>query len=664
MKRSVFRVSDILYIVDVNKESILEGLNERQKSAVLASDGPILIVAGAGSGKTKTLTHKVAHLIASGIKPEAIVALTFTNKAADEMKRRVFSLLEIEEGSTRRTPFIGTFHKFALRMVRQHAKDLGYESGLSVYDESEALSVMRAAVKEAWPDQNQPDLAARTLSALSRIRNGKDIADKGTDAIPPALRRVSAIYESLLKRKNAIDFDNIILQALTLVRTRPDIKAWYQERLTHFLIDEFQDTNAPQYALVTELAQAKRNICVVGDDWQSIYSFRCADFTHLLRFEQQWPGTRVFFLEQNYRSTQTILDASHGVIARNTFRTEKKLFTNNSAGTLITIARLQDERMEAWWVMEQIQERIRNGMMLKDCAVLFRTNVQSRTLEELCMERGVPYQIIGAYRFYQRREIQDVLAYLKYLANPKDSVSLERIINVPRRGIGQTAVDELRNSSWDPALAAARLSGRLRPAMQKFAESIALFRALAQSVSLSELMETVVSRIEYKEYCDPSTDEGTQRWENVQELIGIAKEYGQDPADKTLERFLENAQLVQDTDSLKQSANMLTLMTLHGAKGLEFPCVFIVGVEENILPHERSLRSQTDIEEERRLLYVGMTRAKQDLSLTCAHHRFLHGEYSMNAPSRFIDDIPEELTQHIDQTMGQDLYDSERTIYL
>lgn len=645
------------------KEKVLEGLNERQIAAVLALEGPILIIAGAGSGKTKTLTHKVAYLIASGIKPEEIVALTFTNKAADEMKRRVFSLLGIES-QTQRVPFIGTFHKFALRMVRQHAQDLGYGPGLSVYDESESLAVMRAAVKEAWPDQSQPDLAQRTMAALSRIKNSKDIVDKGIDAIPPALRHVSTIYESLLKQKNAIDFDNIILQALALMRTRPDIKAAYQQRLTHFLIDEFQDTNAPQYALVTELARGQRNICVVGDDWQSIYSFRCADFTHLLRFEQQWPGTRVFFLEQNYRSTQTILDASHGVISQNTYRTEKKLFTKNPTGTPITIARLQDERMESWWVMERIQEKIKNGLSLKDCAVLFRTNVQSRTLEELCMERSVPYQIIGAYRFYQRKEIQDIIAYLKYLANPKDSVSLERIINVPRRGIGQAALAELKHASWDIGQTAVRLPGRQKQAMQKFGESIAVFHALARSVSLAELMETVVSRIGYKDWCDPSTEEGTQRWENVEELIGIAKEYGGEYAEKTMERFLENVQLVQDTDAIKPTANMLTLMTLHGAKGLEFPCVFIVGVEENILPHERSLRSQTDIEEERRLLYVGMTRAKHDLFLTSAHHRFLHGEYSMNAPSRFLDDIPQELTIQLDQTMGQDLYDSERTIYL
>ena len=647
-----------------NKESILEGLNEQQKSAVTSLNGPILIIAGAGSGKTKTLTHKIAYLIASGVKPEEIIALTFTNKAADEMKRRVVSLLEENGEHGERVPFIGTFHKFALRIIRQNARALGYEPGLSIYDESESLAVMRAATKEIWPDQIQPDLAQRTLAALSRIKNGKDIVDKGEEAIPPALRQVARAYETLLKRKNAIDFDNIILQALALVRKNPDVRTAYQQRMSYFLIDEFQDTNAPQYALITELARARRNICVVGDDWQSIYSFRCADFTHLLRFEQQWPGTRVFFLEQNYRSTQTILDASHGVIARNTYRTEKKLFTKNNPGAPIAIARMQDERMEAWWVMERIQEKLREGLSLKDFAVLFRTNVQSRTLEELCMERGVPYQIIGAYRFYQRKEIQDVVAYLKYLANPKDSVSLERIINVPRRGIGTTALTELKNASWDIPSTIGRLPARSKLAMQKFAESIAIFRALAESVPLAELMETIVSRIEYRAYCDPSTDEGTQRWENVQELIGIAKEYGPENASQTLGRFLENVQLVQDTDTMKPTANMLTLMTLHGAKGLEFPCVFIVGVEENILPHERSLRSQNDIEEERRLLYVGMTRAKQDLFLTSAHHRFLHGEYSMNAPSRFLDDIPQDLTAQIDQSLGRDLYDSEQTIYL
>lgn len=576
------------------------------------------------------------------------------------MKRRILNLL----GGETNLPFMGTFHKFALSILKKHCATLGFSLPLSIYDESESLTLMRHALQSGGGETGQSDAAARVLSKISRIKNGREIVEQGIEAVPQTLRQAFDTYESLLKQKNAVDFDNIILHALSLAKNHPDILANLQSRFRYFLIDEFQDTNSPQYALVKLIARAHTNICVVGDDWQSIYSFRCADFTHLLRFEQEWPGTRVFFLEQNYRSTQTILDASHGVIAQNAYRTEKRLFTEHAGGNQIVVARLADERMEAWWIMERIAEKLKQGCALGDCAVLFRTNVQSRVFEELCMERAIPYQIVGAYRFWQRKEIQDALAYLKCIANPKDSVSMERIINVPKRGIGPGAIQTIKNTGWDIEQAAQKLSLKIGGAAQKFAASMAFFRDSAKTMPLPELIETILAKIGYREWCDPETEQGAERWDNVQELIGLARAYPNEPAALSLGQFLESVQLVQDTDRMQTGTNVLTLMTLHSAKGLEFPIVFIAGVEEGILPHERSLRSPDDIEEERRLLYVGMTRAKNDLFLTCAQHRFIHGEYSANEPSRFLNDIPESLIERVDQGILSSLYDSENTIYL
>ncbi|PIR26917.1 MAG: ATP-dependent DNA helicase PcrA [Candidatus Brennerbacteria bacterium CG11_big_fil_rev_8_21_14_0_20_43_10] len=640
---------------------ILMDLNDQQKQAVLATKGPVLIVAGAGSGKTKTLTYRVAYLISSGVTPESIVALTFTNKAAGEMKQRIMRLLGRKKQGNENFPFIGTFHKFALSLVKQYAKRLGYTGPLTIYDESDSVSLMRQVIKTVDGDSATDKIAFRLMHQISYIKNKGDILEKGEGIIQDNLKPYWNAYETMLRARNAIDFDNIILDAVNLVQTNMDIRERLQNRFRYFCIDEFQDTNTPQYALMKLLAEKHKNICAVGDDWQSIYSFRCADFTHLLKFERDWPGTRVFFLEQNYRSTQTILDASHGVISQNVFRTQKKLFTRNPDGDLISIVRLQDERAEAFWIMEKIQEKIAHGKNLSDCVILFRTNVQSRVFEELCMERNVAYQLVGTFRFYQRREIQDLIAYARVIHNPLDTVSLSRIINVPRRGIGQTTIETLEKNNWDSY---SGLSVKAAKTVKDFQKLLDTFRTLAKTYSVSELLETIATSIKYRDYLDPDMNEGKERWENVQELIGIAKEYG---TTSGLARFLENVQLMQGTDSYEANSQRITLMTLHSVKGLEFPIVFIAGVEERILPHERSVSSPEQLEEERRLLYVGMTRAKQELYLTCAHNRLLHGEYATNPPSRFLRDIPERLTHFVDQSIHlrlSDEYGERNTIYL
>lgn len=644
-----------------DSRTILMDLNDQQKQAVLAIKGPVLIVAGAGSGKTKTLTYRVAYLISSGVTPESIVALTFTNKAAGEMKQRIMRLLGRKKQGNENFPFIGTFHKFALSLVKQYAKRLGYTGPLTIYDESDSVSLMRQVIKTVDGGSATDKIAFRLMHQISYIKNKGDILEKGEGIVQDNLKPYWNAYETMLRARNAIDFDNIILDAVKLVQTNMDIRERLQNRFRYFCIDEFQDTNTPQYALMKLLAEKHKNICAVGDDWQSIYSFRCADFTHLLKFERDWPGTRVFFLEQNYRSTQTILDASHGVISQNVFRTQKKLFTRNPDGDLISIIRLQDERAEAFWIMEKIQEKIAHGKNLSDCVILFRTNVQSRVFEELCMERNIAYQLVGTFRFYQRREIQDLIAYARVIHNPLDTVSLSRIINVPHRGIGQTTIETLEKNNWDSYQG---LSVKTTKTVKDFQKLLDTLRTLAKTYSVSELLETIATSIKYRDYLDPDMNEGKERWENVQELIGIAKEYG---TPSGLARFLENVQLMQDTDSYEANSQRITLMTLHSVKGLEFPIVFIAGVEERILPHERSVSSPEQLEEERRLLYVGMTRAKQELYLTCAHNRLLHGEYATNPPSRFLRDIPERLTHFVDQSIHlrlSDEYGEQNTIYL
>ncbi len=617
---------------------ILKDLNPSQKQAVLNLSGPSLIIAGAGAGKTKTLTYKVINLIANKIEPSSIVVLTFTNKAALEMKDRIQKLLK-----TKNLPFIGTFHGFALKILRVEAKNLGYKNNFSIFDEGESITLVKKAI-------NNLNLANFKNSASNVYKKISFYKNKGIDNenyLPASLKDIYLEYEKLLLEHNAFDFDNLILKTLEIFKKCPEILKKYQKKYSYFLIDEFQDTNSPQYQLIKLLASKNKNITVVGDDWQSIYGFRSADYRILLNFQKDWPQAKIFFLEQNYRSTQNILDASYSVISKNIFRTDKKLFTTNGKGELIKVLKFKDEREEALWIKEQIIKKLKSGKSLNDFAILFRTNVQSRVFEDLLISEKIPYQLIGAFKFYQRKEIQDIVSYLRYLYNPNDKISLERIINIPKRKIGESTIKILKDNDWNFEVL------KNKPVFKQLENFNFLIRKLesaSRELPMSSFLTFIIDSLNYKNYLDITTEEGLERWQNIKELIGIAYNFDRFSPKEGFENFLESISLLQEADNFDKNANKLTLMTLHSAKGLEFPIIFIPGVEESLIPHEKSLYNQENLEEERRLFYVGMTRAKQELYLTYAEERFLNGEYRHNEPSRFLNEIDENLKENFDIT--------------
>jgi len=621
-----------------NYLKILKDLNSSQKQAVLNLSGPSLIIAGAGAGKTKTLTYKVTYLIANKIEPYSIVVLTFTNKAALEMKDRIQKLLK-----TKKLPFIGTFHSFALNILRTEAKNLGYKKNFSIFDEGESVTLIKKAINNLNL-ANFKNSANNVYKKISFYKN-KGIANE--NYLPASLKEIYLEYEKLLLEHNAFDFDNLILKALEIFKKYPEVLKKYQTKYNYFLIDEFQDTNSPQYQLIKLLASKNKNITVVGDDWQSIYGFRSADYRILLNFQKDWPQAKIFFLEQNYRSTQNILDASYSVISKNIFRTDKKLFTTNGKGELIKVLKFKDEREEALWIKEQIVKKLKDKKSLNDFAILFRTNVQSRVFEDLLISEKIPYQLIGAFKFYQRKEIQDIISYLRYLYNPNDKVSLERIINIPKRKIGQSTIKILKDNDWNFEVL------KNKPVfkqLENFNFLIKKMESALRELPMSSFLTFIIDSLNYKNYLDTTTEEGLERWQNIKELIGIAYNFDKFSPKEGFENFLESISLLQEADNFDKNANKLTLMTLHSAKGLEFPIVFIPGVEESLIPHEKSLYNQENLEEERRLFYVGMTRAKQELYLTYAEERFLNGEYRHNEPSRFLDEIDESLKENFDTT--------------
>ncbi len=621
-----------------NYLKILKDLNPSQKQAVLNLSGPSLIIAGAGAGKTKTLTYKVTYLIANKIEPYSIVVLTFTNKAALEMKDRIQKLLK-----TKKLPFIGTFHSFALNILRTEAKNLGYKKNFSIFDEGESVTLIKKAINNLNL-ANFKNSANNVYKKISFYKN-KGIANE--NYLPASLKEIYLEYEKLLLEHNAFDFDNLILKALEIFKKYPEVLKKYQTKYNYFLIDEFQDTNSPQYQLIKLLASKNKNITVVGDDWQSIYGFRSADYRILLNFQKDWPQAKIFFLEQNYRSTQNILDASYSVISKNIFRTDKKLFTTNGKGELIKVLKFKDEREEALWIKEQIVKKLKDKKSLNDFAILFRTNVQSRVFEDLLISEKIPYQLIGAFKFYQRKEIQDIISYLRYLYNPNDKVSLERIINIPKRKIGQSTIKILKDNDWNFEVL------KNKPVfkqLENFNFLIKKMESALRELPMSSFLTFIIDSLNYKNYLDTTTEEGLERWQNIKELIGIAYNFDKFSPKEGFENFLESISLLQEADNFDKNANKLTLMTLHSAKGLEFPIIFIPGVEESLIPHEKSLYNQENLEEERRLFYVGMTRAKQELYLTYAEERFLNGEYRHNEPSRFLDEIDESLKENFDAT--------------
>jgi len=635
---------------------ILDSLNPAQREAVETIEGPVLIVAGPGSGKTRVIAHRVAYLITvCGINPYRILAVTFTNKAAREMRDRIYSLLgRVVEGLT-----LGTFHATCARMLRMEAQHLGLDRRFVIYDESDQLSLLKRSIEQLGLDPKQyPPGGIRSAisSAKARLLAPQDYRGLVGSYFEEIVARVYERYQELLAESNALDFDDLIMRAADLFRNQPEVLAKYQSRYLHVMIDEFQDTNRAQYILSKQLAGKYRNICVVGDPDQSIYSWRHADLRHILDFEKDYPDAKVVFLEQNYRSTQIILEAADHVITANLQRKDKGLWTENDAGVPLTVAQTYSEQEEAHFVVSEVERLLADGhWKAGDCAIMYRTNAQSRALEETFVRYGFPYRLVGATRFYERREVKDVMAYLRLIHNPYDSVSLARIINVPGRGIGQRTVADLTmwaNERGVPYYTALKLiaqgeeptplAPRSSQALSSFLNMLDEFIANSEELSLVDLFDLVLDRTGYKKYMLESVD-GEERWDNILELRNVAAGYRDLEPRDSLAYFLEEVALVSDVDDLDEKADAVTLITLHQAKGLEFPVVFIVGMEEGVLPHFRSFPDPEQMEEERRLCYVGITRAKERVYLVHALRRSLMGGRAHNPPSRFLSDIPSHL---------------------
>jgi DNA helicase-2/ATP-dependent DNA helicase PcrA len=637
---------------------ILAELNPAQRQAVEAIEGPVLILAGPGSGKTKVITHRVAYLIkVCGVSPHRIMAVTFTNKAAREMVERLNRLIgERMVGSLT----IGTFHAICARILRRDGKAIGVDPKFVIYDDEDQLSLLKRVIQEVGldPKQYAPRAVASAISAAkSTMIAPAEYAKRTRSYFEEVVGRVYERYQELLTESNALDFDDLLMKTVQLFRSSPETLARYQSRYLHILVDEFQDTNLVQYELIRQLGGERHNICVVGDPDQSIYSWRFADLRNILSFEKDYPEAKVVLLEQNYRSTQLILETASHVISANQQRKPKKLWTENEPGELTNIVETYTEQEEAQFVVSEIERLVEGGKAKPgDCAVMYRTNAQSRALEEAFIRYGTPYKLVAGTRFYERREVKDIIAYLRVIQNPRDSVSLLRIINVPQRAIGQQSQSQL--SAWAKSqgitiyealelIAGAKdsespFSPRTVKVLAGFLELIEELIAGSKELDLVGLFDLVVKRTGYEEYLLAEKD-GEERWENILELRTVANEYRHLKPAEGLTAFLEGVALVSDVDSLDETVDAVTLVTLHQAKGLEFPVVFIVGVEEGILPHFKSLTDPEQMEEERRLCYVGITRAKQRVYLVYAFRRSLMGSQMVSTPSRFLGDIPQRL---------------------
>lgn len=629
-------------------DNLLNALNPKQKEAVLATEGPVLILAGPGSGKTKTLTSRVVWLLSQGIPPEHLLAITFTNRAAGEMRERIKKLAgnrNIEN------LFIGTFHSFAAKILRTHALHLGYLRNFTIFDDDDALSLVKEVMKEEEinPKQFAPGAVANTVSRLKNelITPERYEAEAGNlDLYPGIVHKIYTGYQKRLKEANAMDFDDLLLNVCLLFERYPELLASYQDRFRYINVDEYQDINTAQYIFMRELAKKHGNIAVVGDDAQAIYAFRGADFRNILNFEKDWPLAKVVVLEQNYRSTQPILDAAHGVIAKNKLQKEKNLWTERQAGDLLTLVPVENERAEAEFMTEKMEELLSQGYSLKDIVVLYRTNAQSRILEEVLLERNFPYRIVGGVRFYQRKEIKDLIAYLRWLLNSKDLLSLKRIINIPPRGIGpRSFLLYLEKKPND-------LSQKAAGELERFDKLAAGLRAKLKTLAPAALLKDLVKSVHYQEYLEDGTN-AQERWENVQELVNLAKKYDRFPPPEGAEKLLEDIALMAEADEVAPGKETVHLMTLHAAKGLEFPIVFMVGLEEGIFPHSRSLFNPQELEEERRLMFVGLTRAKDKIFLSFARRRAHFGSIQANSPSRFLAEIPEHLLEVKEEGMGE-----------
>ncbi len=682
---------------------LLETLNDEQKRAVCQIEGPVLILAGAGSGKTKALTHRIAYLITyHKTSPYNILAVTFTNKAAAEMKDRIRLLLADtlnESSEAIKLPWMGTFHRVCLMMLRrelnpnpQQIRQLaqGYQTqdiepfpdqpnqpislppvnsilstygpNFTIYDEDDAMVVVRRVMNELGIDPkkvNPRAVKSFIEGAKNELLTPNEYAPLAHGYFAEQVAKIYRRYQAMLREVNAVDFDDIIMNTVLLLQQNPEILAKYQEQFRYIMIDEYQDTNHAQYTLVKLLASSHQNICVVGDDYQSIYSWRGADFRNILNFEKDYPNAAVIKLEQNYRSTQTILDVANEIILKNKHRTEKKLWTDNPAGLPVTIVECENDEGEADFLISEIRAQHRHYNSYNNFVVLYRTNSQSRLLEERLLRQAIPYRLVGALRFYERKEVKDILAFLRFLVNPVDLASLERIINLPPRGIGEKTMEKAI-AVWQNQLRGIPTADAMPP---KAAEFFSLVEKIRQSIAQAssgsassadladlssdlapnpaEIIDIIIRQTGYKSYINDGTVEGEARWENVEELLAVASQA------ESLPVFLEEVALVADIDNYNSNEDAVTLMTLHAAKGLEFPIVFMVGMEEGIFPHSRSLMDSSQMEEERRLCYVGMTRAKERLYLLHAHRRMGWGGLVANPKSRFLEELPEHLIEEI-----------------
>lgn len=642
---------------------LMQGLNEPQQRAVACLQGPLLIVAGAGSGKTRVLTFRIANLLEHGVPPYRILAITFTNKAAREMRERVDALI----GDAAQDVWLSTFHSFCARFLRMELEHYGrYAKNFVIYDATDSKGLIRECLKELNIDEKHTApgaVQAHISDAKNRLLDVAAFTAQATDFFAEQVAKIYALYQSKLQENNALDFDDLLMLTVELLTKNEELRTKYQKKFQYILVDEYQDTNGAQYAITKLLAAEHRNICVVGDADQSIYGWRGADMRNIMNFEKDYPEATVILLEQNYRSTKNILAAANAVIENNLTRKKKELWTDNPTGDRITIYEGATEKNEASYIVREV-ERLHTMFHVKygDIAVLYRTNAQSRNIEEAFYATGVPYAMVGSVRFYDRREIKDIIAYLRVIYNPRDTLSLLRIINVPRRGLGPTSIarmmetaEEYRISLFEVITDAQllsmipKLSAKVKLALEEFAAMVFTFMGQLGTRPIHEIVEDVIETSGYAAALEEEKKEDNRdRLENLREFISVAKNFddGAAEGENGLADFLAQIALISDVDQTEQSDGTVTLMTFHAAKGLEFPAVFMAGMEEGLFPHSRTLLDDTEIEEERRTCYVGITRAERRLYLTYARQRTIYGRTEMSRPSRFLAEIPEELVEH------------------
>ena len=646
----------------------LKNLNSEQLKAVKHIGDPVLVFAGAGSGKTRVLTYKIAHLIEEiGLPPENILAVTFTNKAAQEMKNRVNKIISVDLSKLN----IGTFHSVCAGILRKHIQHLGYENNFTIYDQSDAISVVKSIIKEMDLDPKKFDhkyFYYMISNSKNQLRSYEDIETLTGNYVDERLGEIYNAYQKRLKESNALDFDDLLILPLELFKTTPSVLEYYQNRFKYVLIDEYQDTNKPQFEFVRSIAKNHQDICVVGDDDQSIYAWRGADVSNILEFNKSFEDPYIVKLEQNYRSTQAILSVANSVIQNNITRAEKSLWTENNEGSKVSYEHVFNEKIEAQRIVNIIERECKTKYSLNEAVVLYRTNYQSRLIEDVLRRRSIPYNIVGGVKFYDRKEIKDVLAYLRFINNHKDDVSFLRVINFPARGLGKSTINKILKAKIESnkdVLGVISDSDNLevgkkqKASIESFYQLICKFKKLSNSKSVYDLTLQLIEEIELEEhYSIQGTSESSDRWENVQELINSIQDYCENSPENTLTSFLEEVSLLTDIDKWNSSDASVTLMTVHSAKGLEFPLVFIAGMDEGLFPHSNSLNDDNGIEEERRLFYVAVTRAMERLFLYSVDSRMkFGGGYLPCIRSRFIDEIPKDLISS-NKTIQTDNFDS------